>query len=88
MDKARKPYPTKARERIQTGMILERLDKHVLGELEMTSTQIQAARILLSKTLPDLTHQENATETVMHVVVDKNTAKDIADGVCAAIRKS
>jgi hypothetical protein len=31
---------------------------HIQGEVEMSSTQIQAARILLAKTLPDLKSSE------------------------------
>jgi len=50
----KRPYPLKARERIQVGQILERLHKHLIGEVELSSTQLQAAKILLSKALPDL----------------------------------
>jgi hypothetical protein len=35
-------------------MLLNRLQNHVLGRLEMSKTQIQAAGILLRKTLPDM----------------------------------
>ena len=42
------------RERIQVGMIMGRLHKHVKGEIEMRSTQIRAAEILLRKAIPDL----------------------------------
>ena len=35
-------------------MIVERLAKHIVGELELSSTQIRAAEILLNKTLPNL----------------------------------
>jgi len=33
---------------------MQRLIGHVKGEVELTSTQIAAARILLAKTVPDL----------------------------------
>lgn len=42
------------RKKIQTGVLLDRLGKHVLGSIEMTPTQVQAARILLAKAVPDL----------------------------------
>ncbi len=42
------------REKIQSGMIIRRLSDHVQGKCEMSSTQIQAARILLNKTMPDI----------------------------------
>ena len=54
MPEDKRPYPLKTRERIQVGMILDRLHKHMVGEVEMSSTQLQAAKILLSKALPDL----------------------------------
>ncbi len=68
MDKTRKPYPVKARERIQTGMIITRLQKHMNGELEMSGTQIQAARILLSKALPDLQAIEHSGDSASQLV--------------------
>lgn len=46
------------KEKIRIGMILERLDKHVFGGVELSNTQIRAAEILLKKSLPDLTSAE------------------------------
>ena len=73
MDKTRKPYPVRARERIQTGMIISRLQKHMNGELEMSGTQIQAARILLSKALPDLQAVEHSGN------IDSKAARTMTD---------
>ena len=39
-------------------MIINRLHDHVGGSLELSATQIAAAKILLSKTLPDLSSVE------------------------------
>jgi hypothetical protein len=39
------------RKRIQCDKLIDRLQKHVHGELELTVTQIQAAKILLDKSL-------------------------------------
>jgi hypothetical protein len=50
-------------------MIVDRLQKHVDGKHEMTATQIQAARILLDRTVPVL----KATE----VNINANDIKDI-----------
>jgi hypothetical protein len=44
--------------KIQAGAILSRLVKHVNGEIEMSSSQIKAADILLKKTIPDLARSE------------------------------
>ena len=38
---------------IQTTNTLRRLQEHVNGETELSSTQIAAARILLDKTIPN-----------------------------------
>lgn len=47
-------FGDRTRQRIDSTMIVERLSGHVKGEHEMSNTQINAARILLNKTLPDL----------------------------------
>jgi hypothetical protein len=41
-------------DRIKTGMIVGKLEKHIEGKHEMTATQVQAARILLDRTVPVL----------------------------------
>lgn len=50
----KRPMDETWRERIQTGVLLDRLSKHGVGEIEMTATQIKAADILLRKVIPDL----------------------------------
>ena len=42
-----------ARNKIRTTQLINRLQKHAFGKSELTSTQIQATRILLDKVLPD-----------------------------------
>ena len=42
------------REKIRTSMLINRLQNHVVGRLEMSATQLRAAEILLKKCLPDL----------------------------------
>ena len=61
-----KPFPTKARERIQADRILKKLQEHcltdaviregaaVVHERPMTASQLKAAEILLRKCIPDL----------------------------------
>ena len=44
--KLRNWTPEIVRRRIRAGMLLNRLRNHVLGRIEMTQTQILAARIL------------------------------------------
>jgi hypothetical protein len=59
-------HDQKTRERIQTSQIVNRLEKHVFGENEMTATQVNAAKILLSKTIPDLKQIEASIELTTH----------------------
>ncbi len=42
------------RDKIKASVILDRLGKHVMGQVEMTSTQVKSAEILLRKVVPDL----------------------------------
>lgn len=44
----------KTRDKIQASNIVHRLVKHVEGEIELSATQITAAKVLLNKVLPDL----------------------------------
>lgn len=47
-------HDERTRAKIQTSQIINRLEKLVNGEIEMTTQQVTAAGILLKKTLPDL----------------------------------
>lgn len=46
------------RDKIRTSMLINRLQNHVAGRVEMSASQVRAAEILLRKRLPDL----NSTE--------------------------
>ena len=39
------------REKIKVGNVLDRLEKHVDGEIELSPTQVASARILLDKSI-------------------------------------
>ena len=43
-------------------MLVERLTSHVLGNCDMSTTQVRAAQILLNKTLPDLQSIESTVD--------------------------
>lgn len=43
------------REKIQSALIVNRLEDHILNGLEMTKSQVSAALGLLKKCVPDLT---------------------------------
>lgn len=51
------------RAKIQTSLLIERLQQHVLGKVSMLPTQLKAIEILLRKTIPDLS-QVDASITV------------------------
>ena len=73
--------PEHWRKKIKTGAILNRLNSHTLGEIEMTPSQIQAARILLSKTMPDLKAIEQAISGGVTInVVDPIVRPDDTNG--------
>lgn len=52
-----------ARQKIQTSQLINRLQDHALGRVEMTKTQVSATSILLKKTLPDLSESQNVNIT-------------------------
>lgn len=47
-------HDQKTREKIRTTQLIKRLTDHALGEVEMTTSQVTAASVLIRKTLPDL----------------------------------
>jgi hypothetical protein len=71
------------RERIRSGVILDRLQQHAIGQLEMTPTQIRAAEILLRKVIPDLQavqHSGEVTHSVRAVELQDDQLAAIAAG--------
>ena len=44
----------KTREKIKTTMLVNRLQNHAEGKVDMSATQVKAAGLLLSKVMPDL----------------------------------
>ena len=59
------------RERIRVGVIMQRLEAHVMGELdeekkavELSPTQIAAAKLLLSKVIPDARNEGESPNNI------------------------
>lgn len=48
------PWSEDHRKRIQTTMLIKRLEDHALGNVQMETTQVRAIEILLKKSVPDL----------------------------------
>lgn len=51
-------HDEETRAKIQTSQIINRLEDHILNDLELKPTQVTAALGLLKKTLPDLANVE------------------------------
>jgi hypothetical protein len=47
----RKTHQEDIRTKIKVGNIIDRLEKHVAGTIEMTASQVTSAKILLDKTM-------------------------------------
>lgn len=74
-------YPQRARERIAGTKIIDRLVKHVNGEIDMSPTQVRAASILLNKVLPDM----KAIEVDVHAELKIVSAVKLTDAQLMAI---
>jgi hypothetical protein len=74
------------RAKIQASQLINRLTAHALGESDMSATQVQAAKILLDKTLSnaptitELSGPEGAPLQVQQINVLPVAAIDRADG--------
>lgn len=47
-------HAEKTKRLIQASQLINRLNSHALGKIEMTQSQINAAKIVIGKTIPDL----------------------------------
>lgn len=47
-------HSQEVRDKIQASVIIDRLQKHIKGDLEMTATQVNAANSLLDRSVPKL----------------------------------
>lgn len=51
-------HSDEVRSKIQASQLVNRLQNHANGKLDLSATQIRAAEILLKKSIPDLTATE------------------------------
>lgn len=61
-------HDEETRLKIQASQIVNRLQDHIFGKIELTPTQVRCAEVLLKKTIPDLSSTENKTEVVHRFV--------------------
>ncbi len=57
------------RDKIQATQLVNRLENHALGDVELSRTQIKAIEILLKKALPDLSAVEHSGDDENPVTV-------------------
>jgi len=65
-------HSEQVRAKIQASVLIQRLQGHALGELEMTPSQIKAAEALLDRSVPKLSqiqHVGDSDQPVVHKVV-------------------
>jgi hypothetical protein len=58
------------RDKIQATQLINRLENHALGDVELSPTQIKAIEILLKKSLPDLSAVEHSGNEDAPLVVN------------------
>ena len=63
------------RDKIRSGKILERLIAHVRGEIELSNSQVNAAKALMAKILPDLKGVELKTLAINRPVSKMSDAE-------------
>lgn len=68
------------RDSIKTSMLINRLVDHALGNVEMKSTQVRAAEILLNKTLPNLKQSDDTLQVEGEVGVRKVIKEYVESG--------
>lgn len=61
-------HDDETRAKIKSAQIINRLHGHVMGELELSATQVSAGLGLLRKTIPDLSQAEIKSETTVRYV--------------------
>ena len=68
------------RKRIQASQLINRLHEHALGNVEMTATQVNAAKALINKVLPDLQSVEVEGEMDLQATINRVELVALDDG--------
>lgn len=72
-------HSDEVRAKIQASVLIQRLQSHAMGELEMTASQIKAAEALLDRSVPKLSQIQHVgdeeggpvrIETIQRTIVD------------------
>lgn len=73
-------HDDETRAKIKTSQLINRLQDHVLGSVDLKPTQVQSALGLLKKTIPDLSQSEVTTISQNACDLSDNELADIATG--------
>ena len=57
------------RRKIQSSQLINRLNDHAHGRVDLTTTQVKACEILLKKSIPDLSQVQGSGDEGEHEVV-------------------
>ena len=63
-------HAEKTKALIRASQLLNRLTEHAKGEVEMTASQVQAAKIVIGKVIPDLKSIEHTGELTIRSLAD------------------
>lgn len=71
-------HTEEVRQKIQASVIIQRLHKHFMGNLELSATQLKAGECLLDRSVPKLSHIQHTgadggaiqVEEIRRVIVD------------------
>jgi hypothetical protein len=63
-------HPDHVREKIRASQLINRLQAHFFGEIELTAAQIRTAEILLRKCLPDLAATDISAQSTHRYMVE------------------
>lgn len=58
-------HDEETRAKIQAAQIINRLQGHVMGDVELSPAQVSSAKVLLGKVLPDLTAMDLSGDVTM-----------------------
>src|SRR5687767_12025687 len=72
-------HDEETRGRIKASQLINRLQDHVLSDVEMSPTQLNAANILLKKVLPDLTENSSTLEIEHRFVIELPSLPESSD---------
>ena len=69
-------HDEETRAKIKVSQLINRLQDHVLGETNLSMTQLRAAEICLKKAIPNLTYTESKSDVTYHFAEVPNTATE------------